>query len=86
MLGDVSVPGDIALIGYDDIDFAQSAVVPLSSIRQPSGRLGTHAVDLLLAETDRAPGAGPEHILFQPELVARASTVGATPSDQAIGS
>ncbi|MFJ6097903.1 LacI family DNA-binding transcriptional regulator [Williamsia muralis] len=84
MLGDVSVPGDIALIGYDDIDFAQSAVVPLSSIRQPSGQLGTHAVDLLLAETDRAPGAGPEHILFQPELVARASTVGATPSDQAI--
>ncbi|MGY3552533.1 LacI family DNA-binding transcriptional regulator [Williamsia sp. R60] len=84
MLGDVSVPGDIALIGYDDIDFAQSAVVPLSSIRQPSGQLGTHAVDLLLAETDRAPGAGPEHILFQPELVARASTVGATPNDQPI--
>ena len=84
MLGDVSVPGDIALIGYDDIDFAQSAVVPLSSIRQPSGQLGTHAVDLLLAETDRAPGAGPEHILFQPELVARASTVGATSSDQPI--
>ncbi|GAA2078622.1 LacI family DNA-binding transcriptional regulator [Microbacterium hatanonis] len=32
---EVRIPGDIAVIGYDDIDFAAAAVVPLSSIRQP---------------------------------------------------
>ena len=37
-VGAVDVPGDIALIGYDDIDFARSAAVPLSSIRQPMPR------------------------------------------------
>src|SRR5690606_13850249 len=36
MTGSVRVPEDIALVGYDDIAFAQSTVVPLTSIRQPA--------------------------------------------------
>ncbi|WEG08227.1 LacI family DNA-binding transcriptional regulator [Microbacterium horticulturae] len=74
MTGEVRVPDDIALIGYDDIDFAAAAVVPLSSIRQPAKLIGSTAVDLLVADTD---GADPHaHVLFRPELVARASTTG----------
>ncbi|KAA0094175.1 LacI family transcriptional regulator [Mycolicibacterium sp. P1-18] len=71
--GGVSVPGDVALIGYDDIDFARSAAVALSSIRQPSADIGTTALDLLLACAE-APAAEPRHVMFRPELVARAST------------
>jgi LacI family transcriptional regulator, galactose operon repressor len=71
--GGVSVPGDVALIGYDDIDFARSAAVALSSIRQPSADIGTTALDLLLASVE-APEAEPRHVVFRPELVARAST------------
>ncbi|MGQ1838518.1 LacI family DNA-binding transcriptional regulator [Kocuria turfanensis] len=67
------VPEDIALIGYDDIDFATSAVVPLSSIRQPSRLMGRTAVELLEDEV-----ADPEHrhrhVSFPPELVVRDST------------
>ena len=76
ILGDVRVPDDIALIGYDDIAFAAAAVVPLSSIRQPSALIGYTAVDLLLREA--AGGADFEHeqIEFQPELVVRESTGG----------
>jgi LacI family transcriptional regulator len=70
----VSVPGDIALIGYDDIDFARSAAVPLSSIRQPSADIGVTAIDLLLAAVE-SPEAEPRHVVFRPELVARASTL-----------
>jgi LacI family transcriptional regulator, galactose operon repressor len=72
LMGDQRVPRDIALIGYDDIDFARSAVIPLSSIRQPSTQIGTAAVDLLAAaaDVDRVP----QHIVYQPELVIRAST------------
>lgn len=73
MIGGVSVPGDIALIGYDDIDFARSAAVPLSSIRQPSTDIGTTAIDLLLTAAE-SPEAEPRHVVFRPELVARAST------------
>jgi LacI family transcriptional regulator len=76
MLGSVRVPEDIALIGYDDIDFASAAVVPLSSIRQPSALMGHTAVELLLREAAAGVGGVPEQVVFQPELVVRQSTVG----------
>ena len=70
------VPDDIALIGYDDIDFAAAAVVPLSSVRQPAALIGSTAVDLLLREM-ADPGGGHERsVLFRPELVVRDSTAG----------
>jgi len=70
---DVRVPDEIALIGYDDIDFASAAVVPLSSIRQPSALIGQTAVEILLDEAEN-PEARPRQIVFQPELVVREST------------
>ncbi|MBU4465571.1 MAG: LacI family transcriptional regulator [Actinobacteria bacterium] len=73
MMSEVRVPDDIALIGYDDIDFAAAAVVPLSSIRQPASEIGSAAVDLLLRELADASGS-PDHVRFRPELVIRAST------------
>jgi LacI family transcriptional regulator len=77
--GDVTIPGDIALIGYDDIDFASAAIVPLSSIRQPAALIGATAVELLLTRTGEAAVVGrasepTRAVRFQPELVARAST------------
>lgn len=76
MLGEVRVPQDVALIGYDDIDFAAATVVPLSSIRQPSTLIGSTAVDLLLREAAGGAEFAREQIVFQPELVVRASTAG----------
>jgi LacI family transcriptional regulator len=73
MQDSVRVPQDIALIGYDDIDFASTAVVPLSSIRQPSRLIGETAVQLLLDEAED-PGKPPQEVVFQPELIARASS------------
>ena len=67
------VPDDLAIVGYDDIDFAGAAAVPLTSVRQPRHLLGAKAAELVLAE-----GADPSHrheqVRFEPELVARAST------------
>ena len=74
MMGSVRVPDDIALVGYDDIDFASAAVVPLSSIRQPASLIGYTAVDLLLREAASNGEFTPEQVVFQPELVIRAST------------
>jgi LacI family transcriptional regulator len=69
----VAVPDDLAIVGYDDIDFAAAAAVPLSSVRQPRREMGREAAELLIDEA-----ANPEHqhrqILFTPELIARAST------------
>ncbi|MEY4423702.1 MAG: hypothetical protein RLZZ258_805, partial [Actinomycetota bacterium] len=70
----VRVPEDIALIGYDDIDFAETAVVPLSSIRQPASLLGATAVELLVDEVERGPAHKHRQITFQPELIVRESS------------
>lgn len=69
----IRVPEDIAIVGFDDIDFASAAVVPLSSVRQPSELMGETALRLLLAEIDD-PGRAAEHVVFEPELVARRSS------------
>jgi len=73
MNGTLLVPGDIALIGFDDIDFASAAVVPLSSVRQPSQLIGETALRILLEEA-ADPELAPQQVVFQPELVVRAST------------
>ena len=73
-LAGVRVPDDVAIIGYDDIDFAASAAIPLSSIRQPAHEMGAAAARILLEVIADPLGARPRHTTFQPELVARQST------------
>ncbi|MFF7365169.1 substrate-binding domain-containing protein [Streptomyces sp. NPDC008125] len=74
----VRVPGDVAIVGYDDIEFAAAAAVPLTSVRQPAVRMGQLAAELLLEESDDDSGTH-EHrgVLLQPELVVRASSASA---------
>src|SRR5690606_34821256 len=75
MRGAVRVPDDIALIGFDDIDFASATIVPLSSVRQPSRLIGQTALGILLEEADD-PTRAPRQVVFQPELVIRDSSAG----------
>lgn len=70
-----AVPGRVAVVGYDDIDFAAAAAVPLTSVRQPAEEIGAAAVRILLEEADH-PGAAPQHVVFRPELIVRESTAG----------
>lgn len=65
----VTIPGDVALVGYDDISFAAAAVVPVTSVRQPRELIGSTAVELLVADSE-----GDDQVIFQPELVVREST------------
>lgn len=78
------VPGDIAIIGYDDIPYAGAAAVPLSSIRQPAREMGRAAAEMLLDRIEEEAAQGqecfahidrePEVRQFRPELVVRRST------------
>jgi DNA-binding LacI/PurR family transcriptional regulator len=68
------VPEDVAVIGYDDIEFAAAAAVPLSSVRQPREELGRTAAQLLLEETGDGRRHQHRHVVFQPELVVRQSS------------
>ncbi|MEE6312070.1 substrate-binding domain-containing protein [Plantactinospora veratri] len=70
----VRVPEDIALVGYDDIDFAAAAAVPLSSVRQPRQRLGQTAAQLMLDEANDPENHQHKQVIFEPELVVRESS------------
>lgn len=74
-LAEVRVPDDVAILGYDDIDFAASAAIPLSSVRQPRAEMGEVATDLLLAAIED-PAVQVRDIVLDPELVVRRSTGG----------
>ena len=72
----IRVPDGVAIVGYDDVDFAAAAAVPLSSVRQPRQQLGRAAAQLLIEE---ALGDGTHRhrqVVFEPDLVVRASSQG----------
>ncbi len=71
----LSVPRDIAIVGYDDIDFASSTVVPLSTIRQPRESLARAALELLEQEVAGDENHKHGRHLLQPELIVRASSM-----------
>jgi LacI family transcriptional regulator len=71
----VEVPGQLAIVGYDDIEFAGAAAVPLSSVRQPRELLGRTAANLLLAESAAGTDHVHEQVVFRPELVVRTSSI-----------
>jgi len=70
----LEVPDDLAIVGYDDIDFAEAAAVPLTSVSQPRHLLGRTAAELLLSEARGRGRHEHEQVVFAPELVVRAST------------
>jgi len=72
----VRVPEDIAIVGYDDIEYAESSLIPLTTVRAPHEGFGFAAVDLLVNEMAAEPTNAPKQVVFQPELVIRASTRG----------
>jgi LacI family transcriptional regulator len=70
----IKVPADIAIVGYDDIDFAAAAAVPLSSVRQPRQLIGRTAAQLLLEEATGQDGHQHRQVIFEPGLEVRRSS------------
>jgi LacI family transcriptional regulator len=70
----VNVPGDLAIVGYDDIVFAAAAAVPLTSVHQPRSQLGAEATHLLIDEVTNPKEHKHRQVVFEPELVVREST------------
>ncbi len=67
----VSVPGDLSIVGFDDIDMAAYTMPPLTTIRQPRFELGQRAMHMMLNLLD---GQEPENQIIPVELVVRQTT------------
>ncbi|MEP6638910.1 MAG: LacI family DNA-binding transcriptional regulator [Chloroflexota bacterium] len=70
----LAVPGDVSVVGFDDIDLAQHVDPPLTTVHQPIRRKGEEAVRLLLTVIQGRDLALPEHRLLDTRLIVRGST------------
>ncbi len=69
----MSVPGDVSVIGYDDSALMTCVDPALTTVRQPIEAMGRAAVDLLVHQIEGSR-VGTAELLYEPELVVRAST------------
>jgi DNA-binding LacI/PurR family transcriptional regulator len=68
----LSVPGDLSVVGYDDVPQAAWAAYGLTTVRQPVNRMVAATVDTLLAQITE-PGAPAQKIEIEGRLVLRQS-------------
>jgi LacI family transcriptional regulator len=69
----LDVPGDVSVVGFNDMDWCDRFDPPLTTVRVPHHELGVRAADLLL-ERLADPAAPARHVVLDTELVVRGST------------
>ncbi|QAR34629.1 LacI family DNA-binding transcriptional regulator [Latilactobacillus curvatus] len=72
----ISVPDDLSIIGFDDIDYANYTVPTLTTVAQPISEIGSASLSLLIQRlvNDTASDIIPQKLTFNNKLVAREST------------
>ena len=70
----IPVPGQISVLGYDNVSFAESALVPLTTVSQTPYQLGWTMGGQLLAEFETSVDHVHQHVVFQPQIIEREST------------
>jgi LacI family transcriptional regulator/LacI family repressor for deo operon, udp, cdd, tsx, nupC, and nupG len=70
---DLRVPKDVAVVGFDDLPWAEALDPPPTVVRQPAYEVGRQAMELLLKRI-MEPTRPPVTVRLVPELVVRRST------------
>jgi LacI family transcriptional regulator len=71
----IPVPGQISILGFDNVAYAESALVPLSTVSQTPYQLGWTMGSQMAFEFQATESHVHQHVVFQPKIVERASTV-----------
>ena len=76
VLGDTgrSIGGDVSVVGYNDMPFADKLSPPLTTVQIPHYQVGVRAADLMLEILDDSDDSVPVSIKLTPTLAARRST------------
>jgi LacI family transcriptional regulator len=74
----LTVPGDVSVVGFDDIQSAAYSTPSLTTVRQPLTEMGKRGAQVLLERIANREKEFPAEIVMKPELVIREST-GAAP-------
>jgi LacI family transcriptional regulator len=70
----LSVPQDVSVVGFDDIQSAAYATPSLTTVRQPLAEMGKRGAQILLERIANSAMEYPSEIVMAPELVIREST------------
>ncbi len=70
----LSVPGDVSVVGFDDIQSAAYSTPSLTTVRQPLMEMGRRGAAVLLERIAHREEEYPAEIVMAPELVVREST------------
>ena len=70
----IPVPGQISVLGYDNVSYAESALVPLTTVSQTPYQLGWTMGSQMLSEFEASADHVHQHVVFQPQIVERSST------------
>ena len=68
-----SIPGELSLVGYDDIPYASLPRIQLTTVAQPAIEMGSIAAEWLLSSITKRPHR-PLHRVLKPRLVVRQTT------------
>jgi len=68
----LKIPQDVAIIGFDDLPWADALDPPLTMVRQPAYEVGRAAAELLLKRLDNR-NSPPAWLRLRPRLILRQS-------------
>jgi DNA-binding LacI/PurR family transcriptional regulator len=73
---DVSIPGELAVVGFDDIPYASYVQPPLTTVAQPKPEMGKRATEMVLAllSSDGQAAADVSNVVIRGKLIVRASS------------
>ncbi len=74
----IRVPGDLSVVGFDDIALAEQSHPPLTTVAQPKTELGRVAAELLIGRVETPNEREPQEVRLPCELVLRDSTARAS--------
>ena len=70
----IPVPGQVSVLGYDNVSYAETALVPLTTVSQTPYQLGWTMGGQMLAEFEKSADHVHQHVVFQPQIIERDST------------
>ena len=70
----LKVPDDVSVIGFDDIRFCETFLVPLTTVRVPKFDMGSRAAQMLIEHIESRQAVTPQRHYLEATLVIRAST------------
>src|SRR3982751_2140736 len=67
-------PEDVSVVGFDDIRFCDTFLVPLTTVRVPKFEMGNMAAEMLIQHIESREAVTPRRVYLEAALVVRASS------------